>query len=74
MLSHEIIFLEKYGMLYSLLKDLLTSKININNATVDQIRFIINLMQGYSKNDLFDKEIHKKKSIFWKNEALNKAK
>ena len=36
--------------------------------------FIINLIQGYNKNDLFDKETRKKKSIFWKNEVLNKAK
>ena len=43
------------------------------NANVDQISFIINLMQGYNKKNLFGKEIHKTKSIFSKNEALNKT-
>ena len=55
--SHEINFLEKYGMLYDLLEDLVTSKININNANIDEIHLISNLMLGYNKNDLFDEEI-----------------
>ena len=44
-----------------MLEDLVTSKINIDNANIDQISFIINLMRGYSKNDLLDKETRKRK-------------
>ena len=64
--SHANNFLKKYGMLYSLLGDLVTSKTNIDNANAAQISFIINLMQGYNKNDVFDKETHKRKSILGK--------
>ena len=45
--SHENNFLEKYGMLYDLLNDLLTNKINTNNANIDQLHLVSNLMQGY---------------------------
>ena len=38
-------------MLYNLLANLLTSKITQNNANADQISFIINLMNGYDKDD-----------------------
>ena len=62
--SHEINCLEKYGTLYDLLENLVTSKMNIDHANADQINFIINLIQGYNKNDLFDHETRKKKSIF----------
>ena len=67
--SHKINFSKKYGTLYNLLEDLLTNKINTGNANADQISFIINLMQEYNKNDLLDKETHKRKSVFWKYEA-----
>ena len=62
--SHEIYFFEKYVMLYNLLENLVTSKINIDNANAEQISFIINVMQEYNKNDLFDNETRKKKSVF----------
>ena len=45
---HEIIFLKKYGTLYSLLEDLVTRKMTVNNANADQISFRINLMHGYN--------------------------
>ena len=38
---HEIDFWKKYDTLYGLLYNLLTSKITIDNANVDQITFII---------------------------------
>ena len=62
--SHESYFFEKYVMLYNLLENLVTSKINIDNANAEQISFIINVMQEYNKNDLLDNETRKKKSIF----------
>ena len=71
---HEINFLEKYGMLYDFLQNLVTSKINIDDANADQISFVINLIWGYNKNDLFDNETCNKKSIFWEYKVLNKAK
>ena len=69
--SHEINCLEKYGTLYDLLENLVTSKMNIDHANADQIGFIINLMQGYNKNDLFD---HETFDHFCKYNVLNKAK
>ena len=69
--SHEINCLEKYGTLYDLLENLVTSKMNIDHANADQINFIINLMQGYNKNDLFD---HETFDHFCKYNVLNKAK
>ena len=70
-----LIFLEKFVTLYDLLKNLVTSKISIDNAIADEIYFIINLMTGYDKTDLFAKKIktHKKKSDSWENEAIDKA-
>ena len=53
----EINFLKKYGTLYSLLKDLVTKKMTVNNANADQISFIINLMHGYKEEHMFDKEV-----------------
>ena len=50
-------FLKVFGTLYDLLDNLLTSKINVDSANADQIAFIINLMHGYVKNDLFDEKI-----------------
>ena len=49
---HEIDFLKKYGTLYNLL----TSKITVDNANVDKITFIKDLMLGHLKNDLFDEK------------------
>ena len=50
--SHEINFLKKYGTLYSLLEDLVSSKITVDIANTDQISFIIHLTHGY-ENDHF---------------------
>ena len=44
--SHKINFMEKYGGLYNLLEDLVTSKTNIDNANANQMNFIINSMRG----------------------------
>ena len=44
-------FLEKYDRLYDLVKNLLTSKINIYNANLDQFRLIIGLMNWYEKEN-----------------------
>ena len=73
--SHGINFLKKYGTLYNLLEDLVTSKITVDNASVDQISFIINLLYRYKDNDLFDEktEMSVKKGKSWNNEALTKA-
>ena len=54
---HEINFLEKYGMLYDLLEDLLNNKTNIINANIDKLHLIVNLMQGYDKNNLFREKV-----------------
>ena len=72
---HEINFLKKYGMLYNLLDNLLTSKIATNNANPDQISFITNLMHGYDKDNLFDEgtNMSVKKGKSWKNKSLTKA-
>ena len=57
-IDQEINFLKK--TLYDLLEDLTTSKINTNND--EQLNLIINLMLGYDKNDIFNKETnHSKK-------------
>ena len=45
-----------FGTLYDLLKDWVTKKIYTDNAKVNQLSFIINLMHGYNKDDLFDKK------------------
>ena len=67
---HEINCLKKYGTLYDMLNNLVTNKISINNANIDQIHLISTLMQGYDKNDLFAEGIESKS---WKNEFLEKA-
>ena len=48
---HETDFLEKYGRLYDLVKCLLTSKINMYNANLDQFRLIIGLMNRCEKEN-----------------------
>ena len=53
---HAIDFLKIFGTLYDLLKDWVTKKIYTDNAKVNQLSFIINLMHGYNKDDLFDKK------------------
>ena len=40
-------FLEKDGTLSSLLEGLVTRKMTVNSANIDQISLIINLMHGY---------------------------
>ena len=52
---HKISFLKKYGTLSSLLKDLVTRKVNLNNANDAQKSFIVDLMHGYNDWD-FDKK------------------
>ena len=47
MRDHEINFLKNFYTLYGLLKDLITSKIQITNVNADQIRFLVYLMMGY---------------------------
>ena len=42
---HEINFLK--STLYSLLKNLVTSKVGIADANADQMRFIVSLLMGY---------------------------
>ena len=59
--SHEIDFLKRYVILQDLFEDLVTSKISTNNANIDQITIIADLMQRYDKNDLADEEIIIKK-------------
>ena len=73
---HEINFWEKYGMLYDFLEDLLNNKTNMINANIDKLHLIVNLMQGYDKNNFFREKviISIKKSKSRKNEAFNKAK
>ena len=61
---HKTNFVKKYGTLYGLLEGLVTRKINIDNANVDQLSFIIKLMYGCNKNNLFDGKIQIKKSIY----------
>ena len=48
--SHEINFLKKFGTLYGLLKNLVTSKMNITNVSIDQIAFIASLLMRYYDN------------------------
>ena len=50
--ADEVDFLKKFD----LLENLATSKTNINNANIDQIHLIINLMQEYDKMICFTKK------------------
>ena len=43
---------------------------NTNNANIDQMHLVSNLMQGYDKDDLFAEGI---KSKSWKNEFFKKV-
>ena len=61
---HEFDFFQKYGTLYSLLENLLTKKTKLNNANIDQISFIIDLMHGYDESKLIDIETIKDESFF----------
>ena len=67
---HEFDFLENDGTPYDLLDNLLTKKVTINDAKADQISFIINLMHGCDKNDLFGEKI----KISVKKVSLGKSK
>ena len=51
----KLVFLNKYGTLYSLLKDLVARKVNLNNSNDAQKSFIVDLMHGYNNWD-FDKK------------------
>ena len=73
---YAIDFLKKYSMLYDVLDNLFTSKITIDNVNADQITFIIDLIHGYEKNDLFSEKRRigvKKKGKSWKKDALTKT-
>ena len=61
-------------MLYGLLENLVTSKMNVDNAIADQISLIISFLREYNKNALFDDETRKKRSIFLEYKVSNKAK
>ena len=72
--SHEVNFLNKFGALYELVNHLVTNKININNAYIDQIHLVSNLMRWYDKDNLFARmkiSVIKSKSL--ENEFLKKA-
>lgn len=61
-------------MLDDLLNNLLTTNLNINNANIDQIHLLSNLMQEYDKDNLFaGMDISAINSKSWKNEFLKKA-
>ena len=53
---HEFNFFKKYGPLFSLLEDLVTRKMIVNNANADQKSFVIDLMHGYDGSKLLDTE------------------
>ena len=63
-----------FDTIYGLLKDTVVREISIHNVNVVQLNLIIYLMHGYNKNDFFDEKCSMKKSIYWKNEVINKAK
>ena len=44
-----------------LLEDVVSRKINVNHANVEQLNFIINLMYSHNKNILLDKNKKQKK-------------
>ena len=46
-------FFKTFGTLYGLLKNLVTSKMNITDSNIDQIRFIAYLVLGYYDKDFF---------------------
>ena len=54
------------GTLYDLLKYWVTKKRYTDTANVNQLGFIINLMPGYNKDDLFDKKYTHEKTFFGK--------
>ena len=68
---HIINFLKKYDTLFSLLEDLVTRKMTVDDANADQLSFIINLMCGYDEKKLYSKE--QVKSSFFHNTILTKA-
>ena len=73
-ISQAINLLKKYGALYNLLEDLVTSKINIDDANADQIIDIINLMRGYEKMICLIKKYTREKTFFGKMKFLIKQK
>ena len=64
-------FFKKYGTLFKLLEGLVTRKMTVNNANVDQISFIINLIHGYDAGKLYN--IKELKSEFLNTTILTKA-
>ena len=63
--------MKRYGTLFSLLEDLVTRKMTVNSANVDQISLIIDLMHEYNEEKLHD--IKELESKFFHNNILTKA-
>ena len=53
---HVINFAKEYGTLFDLLTDMMKGDMSINPANLNRKFFLLNLMQGYDKNDLLGKE------------------
>ena len=70
--SHVIDFLKIFGPLYDLLKDLVTSKINITNKNANQMRFLVYSMMGYYDKDFFylGNKNRRRKNDSWRDKAL----
>ena len=47
---------------------------NKNNANIDQISFIIDIMHGYDKHDLFEEKIINVKMVNLEKQSFNKNK
>ena len=73
--SHVIDFLKIFGPLYDLLKDLVTSKINITNKNANQMRFLVYSMMGYYDKDFFyfGNKNRRRKNYSWRDKALGMA-
>ena len=69
---HEFKFFKKYGTPFSLLEDLVTRKMTVNIANVDQISFIIDLIHGYNESKQVHMEAIRNESFY--NNVLTKAK
>ena len=53
--SYGFNFLERYGTLYEIFKNLIASKISINTANDDLKDFVFNLTKGYNVSSFFNK-------------------
>ena len=68
---HIINFLNKYNTHSSLMEGLVTRKMTVNSTKVDQMSFIINLMNGYDEGKMYG--IKELKRNFFHNTILTKA-